>query len=234
MAKIISHVWSQARGKIAGIVYYAGPGNPILARQYCVPVDPQSTPQNIVRHCLSSAGSVWQTLDDTTRLAYKAWSEASSIHPTGRSAYIRNSVAFDYMDAIGLSGFGFQKEIVPNVVGIPDVVYEPAAFTGTNFPGFAIKVTNVSEVPLMVSVQRSIPMSAARYYWRGPWQPDFTVSSMIAGASVTFQVEFQGGLEGKMAGFAKFRVYAQYATPYQGSVLGASAQFRSVLQPTAP
>lgn len=234
MAKIISHVWSQARGKVAGIVYYAGPGNPILARQYCVPVDPQSTPQNIVRHCLSSAGLTWQSLADETRLSYKAWSEASSIHPTGRSAYVRNSVAFDYMDAIGMTGFEFQKDIVPNVVGIPDCLYTPAAFSGTNFPGFAIKVTNVSSLPLMISVQRSIPMSAARYYWRGPWRPDFTVASIIAGASVTFDVEFQGGTEGKMAGFAKFRTYAQYTTPNQGSVLGASAQFRGILEPVLP
>lgn len=197
MARIISPVWSIIRGSIGGTTYLANQFHQIVARARTAPVQPNTTPQTIIRGALEAASDLWANETDVIRQAWDLYAKGTPFSGPlgpytvpGRQIYIAGAALSIYITNSGLAlpsldtsppwGSGFMN--LKNVV--------PATPIG---PGTGIAVSIGAEVltDAAVLVEISRAFTPSRYRYKGPWDVS-RIAAAIIPKNTTVLVEFLG------------------------------------------
>jgi len=176
MAKIISPVWSQIRGSIAGTTYFNSPSGAIIGRARVRPVNPNSTPQNAIRSAFQTAISTWgNILSPEIRHGWDAWARTvfytgpyGTYNPSGRQMYIAVKTFHAYCQFwIGVTGgtplppFDNVAPTRPGLLSLDNLNVSTPPPTGA---GFIIGGTNRSGETVNLFGWRSGAFPAARNY----------------------------------------------------------------------
>lgn len=176
MARIISPVWSQIRGSIAGTTYLSNQFHQIVARQRTNPVQPNTNYQTAIRTALNAASVLWQGLTDDQRADWENYSATcqwpgplGSYTIPGRQMFIAVHSMRLYLIARGIvfTGSVLTAPLVAGFLGIDSV----AASSGPSVPGTGIKITagNPNVSTIVVWANRSIAWNPSRLRFKGPW-----------------------------------------------------------------
>lgn len=194
MAKIVSPVWSSARGSIAGTTYLTLPSGAIVARQRNIPVNPRSTYQSQVRSAMAAAASAWTNAAAAKRAAWKSYALQVG-YPSGRAAFIAGYTLMALIDnrfaeAVALN------EGPPGVIGKFDIgnvnVSPHAVGPGT---GIDLDFTSLDTETGYALIEVSPACSPARNFWVGPWDQSLGQIEEIA-APGSFNVPILSLIEG--------------------------------------
>lgn len=223
MAIVTSHVWSTARGRVAGIVYLTTPSGSIIARQYVIPVNAPSPFRTYIKDALIEAVSDWDTLTVAEKALWNAWAAANG-SLSGRQEFIAGQALRNYVLNSGVAGVVVitQNLVVPQFNGHPAVTHAPTLFVAPASTGIAVKNHNTSPQAVICLLEVSSGLSNGRYYWKGPWDNTKTFAFVIA-AGATITTAFAGLTLGHRY-FVRMRAFTQDAAiGKQGTVINSAA-----------
>lgn len=230
----VSHLHSQMRGKLAGLVYMSSPFHPIVARQYVVPVNPNTTVQNQSRAAMSSAVNRWTQLDEEQRKAWREWAISAGYTKGGRAAFIRQWSFASYLTLRG-------QTTIPPFEDAPTLLWDPVAEVEVITPdlpsgqvGFTIQIINSAPVPMKFAIWSSPPFHASRYFWKGPWDTQsLNVVTVGNDDNDQFNVIVGNGSAGDAA-FCRIVPYTALTAPYSGVLVGGETILRGICAVGAP
>lgn len=176
MARIISPVWSQIRGSIAGTTYLSNQFHQIVARHRTNPVQPNTNYQAAVRTALNAASTLWKSITDEQRADWDAYS-ATCFWPgplgtytiPGRQMFIATHSMRLYLISRGVIFIG-SSLLAPTIAGFLGIDSVQAS-TPPSLPGTGIKITagNPNITTIVVWANRSIAYHPSRLRFKGPW-----------------------------------------------------------------
>jgi hypothetical protein len=171
LARITSPCWASIRGSIGGITYLSGPGNPIIARERVIPVDPGTLAQQHIRYMFGYQAQLWAAQTSAIRRAWDSYAIAisSGEEKSGRTAFLSGRTLSGYLilyfAAPGVSSFN--GPIIPYVPEIASI--RTAAPTGAGNYGFKLSFFNTYGPGIVLLVSLSPPYSPTRNYYMGPY-----------------------------------------------------------------
>jgi len=229
MAKIISHVWSVARGKVAGIVYLSGPGNPIIARQYVIPVNPNTSGQSGSRDSFNAAVKRWTAASAEFRDGYNQWAEAFGLPGGGRRQWIKNCSFWGYLVQKGIVSGNLPFEI-PNEYGEPGFYVEQVPYEGPEEGSFGVsfKIENINSVTANISIQRSVQFGPGRYRFGGPFGIYVNSYTFTANEVQTINIPIADGVSDN-AVFIRIKPWVTLTGGGNGFFTGSPATYRSTV-----
>lgn len=191
MAKILSHVWSIARGSVGGITYMSGPHGQIIARQRTAPVDPSSLLQSQVRASWDNAVGVWLGLSAAEKTNWENYAltaifmgATGNYTVTGRALFMAGRSVQEYIRLRGLAA--------PTMVTTgpaTDGFLLPSGFDVTApagiGTGIGVHVTADPTDDTIAFINVSKAFNLTRNFWKGPYDPVLTAAVIIpAGTTV--------------------------------------------------
>jgi hypothetical protein len=176
--KVKSHVHSMMRGSVAGITYSANRYSAIIARNRTIPVQPNTTYQQIMRSALSWASAAWDALTDGQRHGWDDYASTVTLSgpqgeytPTGRDMFIAGTSLHHYalLRGLHLDQTTTQEPEFDGLLtftDVPEYTYDvgPPEVSSIN-----ITIHNLNDEDCLFLVQRSLFYSTARYFHKGPW-----------------------------------------------------------------
>jgi hypothetical protein len=234
-AKIVSPVWSEARGSIAGTTYLTTPNGQIIARQRTRPTQPVSFYRTAIRNAMTEAVNVWTTLSASQQAAWQAWALAhgSGTHPeSGRQMMIGGRSFILYASNGGalvapIDDFYYYQ---PEFTDSPAFTVEVAARHDPGV-GFSLTVKNVGTMAMFAIVEFSQPFGVSRNYWKGPWIPTLNDGMQIANG-VANSKDYSMGLAGDYI-FIRVRAVSMDTTAHKhGHVVTSSHIVRTIVYTT--
>lgn len=230
---ITSHTWSTARGKVGGLVYSATPDHPIVARQYVIPVNKQTTMQTYVREAFGAAVYAWNNITAAKRELWRLWVGVDATFGQARRAFIRQyAFAQGLKNKAVLDAPGIYTD-PPSLQGDPMIQATAIAYGGTvGTTGVSFNLYNPALLPVSCQIIPSSQQQPARNYWNGPfYSPKTTIEADIpAGDEVTVNITDTSWLEGNVI-FCQFRGFKELTTPLIGLLVSAYPMVvRSVLE----
>jgi hypothetical protein len=236
MAKITSHVWSTARGKVAGIVYFSNPYHPIVARQYVVPVNPSTKFQEFSRGNFTEAVALWSNMTDEQRQAWLDYIVPEGLNPTfgkARKAFIRQWTFARDLESKSVADYPTPDVVPPSLFGNPYITVVNVPFGGSAVQtGISLKLVNNALLPQKFAYVASVQLPLARHFWKGPWDVStWTISPEIpAESDITINITKPGYTEGYRL-FVTGRAFSQLSSPNYGLIVGnARYIYSDVLQ----
>jgi len=211
MAKIVSHVWSSARGSIAGITYLTTPSGAIIARQRVIPVNAPTPFRTFIKDALIEAVSDWDGLTVAQKAAWNLWAAANGLL-TGRQEFVGVQSLRNYVLGSGIAGVTVitQNLLAPDFAGHPAVTHAATTFTTALSTGVAFKNRVTSAQKCIVVLELSPGLSNGRYFWKGPWDNTKTIAfDLAAGATVTTTFP---GLNAGLRYYCRMRAYTHGTT----------------------
>jgi len=206
MAKIVSHVWSSARGSVAGITYLTTPSGAIIARQRVIPVNAPSPFRTFIKNALTEAVSDWDSLTVAQKAAWNTWAAANG-GLKGRQEFVASQSLRNFILGSGIAGVTviLQNLIAPDFAGHPAVTHAAAPFVTPLMTGVAFKNRVTSPQKCIVMLELSPAMSNGRYFWKGPWDTSRSIAFELA-AAATVTTTFTG-LNAGMRYYCRMRAY---------------------------
>lgn len=198
MAVVISPVWSKIRGTIAGTTYLSGPGNPIIARQYVHPVNPNTQYQQMVRNGMVQSVAQWENLEDSERYGWENYAESMGQSGMGRRFFIAQWGLGYYINQRSAVDLLVQKDTAPALAGLFNFSVETPVPLGTPGTGFQVPIYNyeVSDDGVVMAVLAG-PFTAARYKFKGPFPGEGTITQAISfgtGGILSFEDLIEDGV----------------------------------------
>lgn len=198
MAKARSHLMSTIRGSIAGITYTANGFQPLVMRNRTVPVQPVSNFRNDIKAGFASGSLLWEGLTDQQRFKWTQYAQTVSYEgPLGwyqipaRQLFIGTQALYQYYVARGLLVLAppsLDAPTNPGAMALMDpVISDPSAPA----VGIKIGITNLNGEEILYSAQLSFKQSAARNFYKGPWDPSSFQSSSVQDTQSGI-IEFEG------------------------------------------
>jgi len=231
MAKIISHIWSSARGSVAGITYLTTPSGSIIGRQRVKPVNPNTTFQQQSRQAMSVTARLWTGLTEAQR---EGWDAAAGVTTflfgtiavstpgNGRALFMSSGSFINYLYARGILPAPFDG-IAPNAVGTPQVIISLQAYAGAvGTTGIGMKLTNTDAArQIEVAVWHGFQVNQSHKFYDGPWRPTTLQKKSIAAASsVVLDIQYDPApLEGQFL-FARVVPFVLPAGVFTGMIKG--------------
>lgn len=175
--RLLSHVWSIARGSVAGITYTANQWHQIVARARTAPVQPQSNLQNIVRGAFSNAVKGWTLMSAGQRLNWDAYAATCTFQGPlgpytvpGRQMWIATETFRLFLNNAFMTSLPLSYD-APTKAGWlsigPITVVAPAAGNS----GYSLSIPNPMDEDVTVLANRSIAFDISRNSFKGPWVP---------------------------------------------------------------
>lgn len=206
MAKIVSPVWSSARGSIGNVTYLTTPAGAIIARPRSDVPDRGTDLQISARLSLQAAADAWLALTSAARSGWDAYALTAGFR-TGRQAFI--------------AGYGLSWYLVDSFSAVMDLDDSPPEIPGRlaisgfrpNYhrptPGVGIRMSfeNNSVEAVTVFLQASDSLPVTRNFWAGPWLDSNSKVAYVA-AGATSNPAWSGDADSAM--FATVRAVTRY------------------------
>lgn len=190
MAKIVSHVWSSARGSIAGITYLTTAAGQIIARQRTRPVNTPTYYRTLIKDSMISRAAQWNAITQVQREQWDVYAAANGMR-SGRYAFLSGTMLAQYCYLTGLAGATVISIYDPR----PETNFAPNCAVTTVLPtgalniAVAVKVTNSGPQRALLLIEVSPNLNPARTYWKGPWDVSKTqVVALLSGVTTTYQM----------------------------------------------
>lgn len=232
MAKILSHVWSEVRGSVAGITYFPNQYHQIVARARTAPVNPNTYRQQQIRGAFDTAEEEWEGLSDLLRQLWAQYAFTCTFPGplgdykiSGRLMYIRNRSTALYLDVRGKMANPIQT-VNPLQAGFNALSHldvTPLAAPGI---GFEIHGTNPNAREQSIYSFRSVAFNPDRLRFKGPFLTE-TLDSAQAAAAAAYQFNFTGLVDGQVY-FVVFRSITDSLVPF-----GHRLSFKHVVRAVA-
>lgn len=177
MALFKSTYFAQIVNKLAGTVFYYSRYGTIIGRNWVMPVDPNTVPQQTVRARFSGAMAAWQGLTAAQRAAWEAfaadtpWQNGLSddVHLPGMNMYLSIRLAALKIDpTIPVANF----DLPPCTPGLfhQELVTLFPCTSGVLQVGFKINIVNHDPVnSVMLGVHMSTAQNTSVNFWKGPY-----------------------------------------------------------------
>jgi hypothetical protein len=172
---------SVIRGSIGGVTYSANTFCAIIARARTVPVNTNTTYQQMIRSCFTQAKAIWPTLTRAQRNGWDVW--ADTVHLTGPTGpytvpgrqWYQGIRGLVYYLALRGVTFGTASHNPPTISGLisTPVWTTEAPATGA---GYIITLTPVTTELLTAYTSRSPAFTDDRNFYQGPWLPETLLS----------------------------------------------------------
>lgn len=201
--RLLSHVWSIARGSVAGITYSANQWHQIIARARTSPVQPNTNLQSTMRAAFSYAQVQWLALSDAQRLAWGAYAltcvysgPMGNYTIPGRQMFTSCISLANYINTRGLLAMilGFNSPIIPGFLNLSNVKEGLAIVPQT---GICVDVENNTGETLAIFAQRSVAFNSSRMRYKGQWANDSEQAISLATATAG-KINFSGLTVGKI------------------------------------
>ena len=210
MAKILSHVWSVARGSVGGITYLSGPDNQIVARQRTTPTNPQTPRQTDIRVAFTAAENLWRAATEAQREGWRNYARTIYYQgPTGqyqldgRQVFLSNVGTGLYLTTRGILAASptAAPPVTPGFLNMHGlgVIAPPSGTTG-----FSVQNLNTENFDVTLYAFRSFAFNPTRMTFSGPFLTETLDSDNNIGVAL-HQIDFTG-LEDGMIYFAKCRL----------------------------
>ena len=220
MARIISPVWSQIRGSIAGITYFTNQFHQIVARQRTNPVQPNTPRQTGIRSAFDISDQLWLGLTDEQRSLWDDYAATveymgplGSYTVPGRQLFIGTLALANYADALFPDTFEVDTS-PPAVAGR----FNPGQLIDTPYTGatqgIAIALDNPGPELAIVVSDVSIAFNVTRNRFKGPWISSAKHLETVPLGPHSFNIDRPTGTLGK-AVFSRTRIFS--AAPHPAS-----------------
>lgn len=227
-AKIVSPVWSSARGSIAGTTYLTTPSGQIIARQRTRPTQPVSAFRTAVRNAFTEAVDDWTRITPAQQQQWQLWASAHTGRK-GRQEMIAGKSLLRYMAELPLAP-------APVIVGndfAPEFTTTPAFSITTGPPaavgtGVSVKIFNTGTIDCFYLIEISTQFGAQRNFWKGPWNPAQSTGISVA-ATANGQVDILGGVAGNYVFLRVRGVTNQNIAGTRGHVVTSSHIVRQII-----
>lgn len=189
MAKVVSHLFASMRGSIGGITYLTTPAGAIIARMRNIPVQAASNPRTWIKGAMITRAAQWSAITEAQRTAWDVYAAAKGLI-SGRDAFMAGTIFVQYIINSALAAPVVTDNAPDNLLD-PGCSIVPGTPTAAGTDAVAVKVTNAGGANVLVLMEVSTGLNAARHFWKGPWDPARTkVTTLISGISTTY--EFAG------------------------------------------
>ena len=195
MAKATSHLMSVIRGSVGGLNYTANQFASIVMRAKSNPTNPNTGYQGYIKNGFGYASSLWkETLSDAQRTAWNAYAQTVAYEGPNGTYYLPGRQLFiaihSLMKYLTLHGevFTFSNWDAPVITGNAEIIVgSPATPAIPSTCGFDINVENPGSEDIKVYAELSVPYTAQRRRFQGPFQPDtIQVIDVTAGSDDDF------------------------------------------------
>ena len=186
MAKILSHVWSSARGSVGGITYFPNQYGSIIARARVTPVNPATNRQEQARGSMQEAIEHWKIIDPSFRDGWNWYARNTVLHGPqndyhipGREMYARSYAPWAYLTVRGETIPAWAPN-APSNLGIPEVGpvrSDPLAAPGI---GFTLSFNNENPEAMYFYGFIAGPFEDPKRRFKGP----FLTESLNLSASI--------------------------------------------------
>lgn len=191
MARIVSPVWSEARGSIAGTTYLTTPTGQIIARQRTRPVDQPTNPRTHIRNTMITLASAWRELTDQQRGDWDVWAGGHG-YSNGRQAFMAGPAVIEYViRSMLLTPQISRVNTAPNGTKTPSVAVQTLTPVGPGTGLVNIGMDNEGAMDCVCLIEISPPQDPSRNYYKGPWDSSRTTAIVAADASQG-SYEFEG------------------------------------------
>lgn len=204
MARCLSHVWSIARGSVAGITYTANQWHQIIMRARTSPVQPNTNNQSTMRAAFAACSALWLGLSSAIRSDWNIYSQTcvfsgplGSYSVPGRQMFTAVISLGNYIVQKGLlvgMTIGTSAPVIPGFYNVGSVSEGISLVPQT---GICVDVNNQGGETIAVFAQRSGPFNATRLRYKGPWDTSTDQCISLATATVG-KVLFAGLTVGKV------------------------------------
>lgn len=221
MAKIVSPVWSSARGSIAGTTYLTTAAGQIIARQRTKPTNAPSVMRNFIKGALSYAAQQWSAISAVYRTAWDNWAVANTTQ-TGRQVFMGAQTLHKFANDSGPAGWTSPaiNLVAPDFSGHPSVTLTPKSYTSASSTGVKMEVGNFSPHTVSTLLEISPPQSVTTNFYKGPW--DTTKTAGVTCTASTSQGVWFSGLTGGQRYFVQARgMTSGTGAAHSGTVLSA-------------
>lgn len=236
MARILSHVWSVARGSVGGITYFPNQFHQIVARHRTTPTNPNTTQQQNIRMGFDTAQEQWELLTEAARSVWNWYAQNTSfLGPlgsytiSGRTMFIRSYATALYLDIRGHMTVTPPLDIPPTSLGLP--TFGPCQCRPLVAPGIGFEVVgqqpNAEDTTLYAFLAG--PFEPTRLRYKGPFITA-SLSSDNAAQGVAYNIPFTGLVDEKVY-FVKLRAIVDNAAA--AHKLSTSQIIRCVASETA-
>lgn len=189
MARIVSPVWSSARGSICGTTYLTTASGQIIARQRTRPTQTPTNYRTYIKNAMQMRATHWNALTVAQRSAWDVWAMAQGL-PTGRQAYLQGTVLPQFILNAGLIvGLTGLRDDAPDTNFHPNVQCGATSPVAAGTDAVAFKVQNNGGQRVVYLLELSPGLNPARNYWKGPWNTTRSLSATV-NSGVTAVVEF--------------------------------------------
>lgn len=190
MAKIVSPVWSSARGSIAGTTYLTTASGQIIARQRTRPVNTPSVFRTWIKDAMIWRAAQWNAITQSARDQWDIYAAANGF-TSGRVAFMSGTVFAAFCLLTNLAGAAVISvfDSKPETNGKPNCTVSPGIQSGAGTTSVAVKVANNGALRALLYIEVSPGLNPARTYWKGPW--DTTRSQcvvLLSGVTTTYQI----------------------------------------------
>jgi hypothetical protein len=227
MAKIVSPVWSSARGSICGITYLTTSSGQIIARQRTRPVETPSNFRTWIKSAMQQRAAHWNSLSALQRANWDLFAIVNGFQ-TGRLAYLAGTVFMQFVTNTGLAGAvtGLRDD-APDTNNFPQCSISTTTPVIANNDSVAVKITNSGPQRVMQYIEVSPGFNAARNFYKGPWDTSRSFAGTLA-SGVSALVEFHGLNPGERY-FIKARIATDDVTVgLRGNTLQAAMYTNSI------
>lgn len=190
MAKIVSPVWSSARGSIAGTTYLTTASGQIIARQRTRPVNTPTYYRTLIKDAMISRAAQWNAITQVQRDQWDVYAAANGLG-SGRRAFMAGTLLSQYCYLTGLAGATVISiyDPRPETNFAPNCAVSTVLPTGPGNTAIAVKVSNTGPQRALLLIEVSPNLNPARTYWKGPWDESKTqVVAQLSGVTTTYQI----------------------------------------------
>lgn len=208
--RLLSHVWSIARGSVAGITYTANQWHQIIARARTAPTQPQSEYQQHIRGAFHAAQANWEQMTPAQRADWDAYAATctyigplGSYQVPGRNMWIAVETFRDFMNVAYGTALAMDLD-APTKAGWASIgpvsVIAPAAGN----TGYSLNIPNPDDVDITVINTRSIGFHISRNSYKGPWLPGagnaLEITSLTSGRADFYNLDVETAYFGTVRG----------------------------------
>jgi len=186
MAKYISTLFSQIRGKVAGVIYSANQFQPIISRPYTPPTYTRTPGQNRARNAFLTAAAYWDSeIAGSVQIEWEAWNAVWKRFPSGRHAWIAYcSMMLQIYDLGG--NMNAKTPVHPPIGdGLLPVSISAGEYEGPiGTTGYGLVIQNDYDEDVHVWIRSSIPFTKSRNRFQGPFgMPYGAMATVIKNAT---------------------------------------------------
>ncbi len=209
-------------GRLKDTVFFRNQHQPIVARNYVVPNDPNTANQQKIRSAFLWASALWISTSEANREGWREYVDTlqSSKKPKSdilnpRDHFLGIGSLRRYLTLQGVTGQVFTAD-PPEIPGFIANGGVNISDTTSGQTGFRLDFTNPNTEDITYWMWLSAPQNATRLRWKGPWNPTTLIGRAVVPGGTNFYSFI--GLIANNIYFIRIRITSQF-TPFRQSAV---------------